>query len=201
MAEALRRAVLGFRPHTYWTAVVALAGELSAPQVLDRRRVVFATGGDRFVYHQVAEMDPAAAQSRIAEVRAASGAKAAEGIAQAVAALNQADLKVSLAVVPTGRARAARSLAEIVKSHALIHAAEGDFYRDIVADACATLGLDVSRLVERDLLLETSRTLGTSATALETHLNAMGRVYGPPWSEDQKLATLAAWTGLADLTL
>lgn len=200
MAEALRCAVLGFRPHTYWTAIVALAGELGAPRVVERRRVVFATGPERFVYHQVVEMDPAAAQIRIAEVRAASRAKATRGIAEAVAALGQAGLEVGLAVVPTGRVRAARPLAEIVKSHALVHAAEGDFYRDVVAEACAALGLDVSRLVERDLLLETSRTLGTPATALETHLTAMGRVYGPPWSEDQKLATLAAWTGMADLS-
>ena len=85
-------------------------------------------------------MDPAAAQIRIAEVRAASRAKATRGIAEAVAALGEAGLEVGLAVVPTGRARAATPLAEIVKSHALVHAAEGDFYRDVVAEACASPG-------------------------------------------------------------
>jgi hypothetical protein len=200
MAETSACAVLGFRPHTYWTAVVALAGELSAPRVVERRRVVFAAGQERFVYHQVAEMEAAAAQIRIAEVRAASLAKASRGIAEAVAAVRKSGLAVSLAVVPAGRSKAERPLAEIVKSHDLIHAAEGDFYRDVVAQACAAVGLDVSRLVERDLLLEASRTLGAPAIALENHLKAMGRAFGPPWSEDQKLATLAAWTGMADLS-
>jgi hypothetical protein len=200
MAEMSACAVLGFRPHTYWTAVVALAGELSAPRVVGRRRVEFAAGQERFVYHQVAEMDSAAAQIRIAQARVASREKASRGIAEAVTALRTAGLDVRLAVVPTGRAKAERPLAEIVKSHALIHAAEGDFYRDVVAEACVALGLEVSRLVERDLLLEASRTLGVPAVALEDHLKAMGRAFGPPWSEDQKLATLAAWTGMADLS-
>ena len=49
-------AVLGFRPHTYWTAVVALAGPLAAPRVILRQKMVFAAGEERLAYHQAAGM-------------------------------------------------------------------------------------------------------------------------------------------------
>jgi hypothetical protein len=192
-------AVLGFRPHTYWTAAVALAGEPDAPHVIKRSKIVFAAGQERFVYHQVAEMGASAAAARIAKVRSATAASAARGIAELTAAVSEAGFTVRLAVVPTGRARTAPTFADIVKSHTAIHAAEGDFYRDVVAQACGGLGLDVSRLAERDLLLEASRSLGVHAIALESRLKTMGHDLGPPWSEDQRLATLAAWIGIADL--
>jgi hypothetical protein len=199
MRDGSAVAVLGFRPHTYWTAAVALAGEPDAPRVIERRKIVFAAGQERFVYHQVAEMDAPAAAARIAKVRSATVASAARGIAELTAAVGEAGLTVGLAVVPTGRARTPPSLADIVKSHTAIHAAEGDFYRDVVAQACGGLGLDVSRLGERDLLLEASRSLKVHAITLESRLKMMGHILGPPWSEDQRLATLAAWVGIADL--
>jgi hypothetical protein len=199
MLDSTTAAVLGFRPHTYWTTVVALAGNPQAPRILDRARIVFATGDERFVYHQVAEMDAAAAEHRLAKVRAATQANAARGIAQLVGTLRKANLGVRLAVVPAARGKLAQSLADSVKSHTLIHAAEGDFYRDVVAQACVGLGLEVSRVAERELLLEASKSLGVHAVALEARLKTMGQIAGPPWSEDQRLATLAAWIGIADL--
>ncbi len=138
MRDGSAVAVLGFRPHTYWTVAVALAGEPDGPQVIERRKIVFAAGGERFVYHQVAEMAASAAAARIAKVRSATVASAAHGIAELTAAVGEAGFTVGLAVVPTGRAR-------------------------------------------------------TAPTKM------MGHVLGPPWSEDQRLATLAAWVGIADL--
>jgi hypothetical protein len=35
---------------------------------------------------------------------------------------------------------------------------------------------------------------------LEARLKAMGQAAGPPWSEDHRLAALAAWIGIADLS-
>lgn len=199
MGDGSAVAVLGFRPHTYWTAAVALAGEPDAPHVIERRKIVFAAGQERFVYHRVAEMDAPAAAGVIARVRSATVVSAARGIAELAAAVGEAGFAVRLAVVPIGRARTEPTFADIVRSHTAIHAAEGDFYRDVVAQACGGLGLDVSRLSERDLLLEASRILGVHAITLESRLRMMGHDLGPPWSEDQRLATLAAWIGIADL--
>ena len=69
MTRAQTIAVLGFRPHTYWTAVVAVAGEADAPQVIERRRIVFASGDERSVFHQAAEAPPARASAATANSR------------------------------------------------------------------------------------------------------------------------------------
>jgi hypothetical protein len=188
-------AVLGFRPHTYWTAVVALAGPSDAPQVIERRKIQFAVGDERFVFHQAAEA-PAGAPALLEQVRAATCANALREIAALVADLQLTGLAVRIAVTAAATAKLPPRLADVLASHSRIHAAEGSFYRDVVASACEAAGLEVRRPVERDLARLVAARLGLDEAALDARLKAMGAALGPPWSEDQKLAALAAWTGL-----
>jgi hypothetical protein len=190
-------AVLGFRPHTYWTAAVALAGEAVAPRVVARRRSVFAAGLERFVYHQAAA-SPAEAERLIARVRAAAEANAAREIARLAADLRADGLIVDIAVTPFGAARIPQRLEDILRAHALIHAAEGAFYRDVVAAGCTRAGLEARRIAERDLPVRTGHALGLDEADLKTRLKALGAGLGPPWGEDYQHAALAAWTGLID---
>lgn len=192
-------AVLGFRPHTYWTAAVAVAGEADAPEVLERRRIDFAAGDERSVYHRAQELPLEEAEAWIAEVRAATLANTRRGLGAMLADLGASGADVRLAVVPIGRRAGLDPLADILKSHSRIHAAEGDFYRDVVAAACAEAGLEVRRLVERDALAAAAESAGLDVRALEQRLRFLGAALGPPWSEDQKLATLAAWSALPSL--
>ncbi|WP_156400340.1 hypothetical protein [Caulobacter sp. Root655] len=188
-------AVLGFRPHTYWTAVVALAGPSDAPRVVARRRVVFAAGRERFVYHQAA-LEPAKAHALIDAVRAATQANAAREIGDLIADLGCDGVEVRLAVAPTGATKLPQGLEEILRVHARIHAAEGEFYREVVASACGGLGLEVRRVVERHLPGLLGKTLRIDGATLEARLKAMGAALGPPWNEDYRLATQAAWLHL-----
>ncbi len=192
MAET---AVLGFRPHTYWTAAVALAGPADAPRVLARHKIVFAAGAERSVYHQAAEAPEGEAERLIERVRASVTANAWAGIGALQELLAKDGVVVRTAVVPTG-GRTLPALAEIARVHTLQHAAEGEFYRDAVADGCGGLGMAVGRPVERELAALVADRLGESREALQARLKAMGAALGSPWSEDQRLATLAAWTGL-----
>jgi hypothetical protein len=189
-------AVLGFRPHTYWTAVVAVAGSLKAPQVLERRRIVFATGLERFVYHQAETMDLAKARALIDDVRVATGANAAREIGGLVADLRSDGVEVGVAATAAGTAKLPDKLEDIVAVHALMHAAEGEFYRDVVAEGCRAVGLEVHRVVERDASGLVAARLHIDAAALEARMKEMGAALGPPWNEDFRLATQAAWTQL-----
>ena len=196
MSGEARTAVLGFRPHTYWTAAVALGGDPQAPQVLERRRIDFASGDERGVYHYVEGMPRDEAQAWIDRVWAAVEANCRRGVGALLEDLGKAGVTLGVAVVPIARTKPPDKLEDILKSHSWMHAAEGDFYRGVVASACTTLGLEVRRVFERDLASDVTRRHAFPAPLLDTRMKALGAALGPPWSEDQKLATLAAWSQL-----
>jgi hypothetical protein len=193
-----RTAVLGFRPHTYWTAAVALAGDPQAPDVIARQRIDFAAGDERGVYHHVEGMPGDEAQAWIDRVWAAVEANCRRGVGALLDDLGKAGVTLGVAVVPIARIKPPDKLEDILKSHSWMHAAEGDFYRGAVASACTALGLEVRRGVEREFAGEVCRRHTLPAALLETRMKALGAALGPPWSEDQKLATLAAWSQLGD---
>jgi hypothetical protein len=99
-------------------------------------------------------------------------------------------------VVTAGSSKVSDRLEDIVKTHSRIHAAEGNFYRDVVVAACEGAGLEVRRVVERDAATLLAERLGIDRAALETRMNEMGARLGPPWSIDQRLAAMAAWAYL-----
>lgn len=188
-------AVLGFRPHTYWTAVVALGGAPDAPQVVERRRIVFAAGQERMVFHRAAE-DVANAEAMIAEVRAATMANATREVERLLAELRGRGVSVGVAATAAATAKLPERLEDIFRVHARMHAAEGSFYRDVVAEACKAAGLAVHRVVERELPALVCDLIEVSKPSLDARLKAIGAAIGPPWSEDYRLAAEAAWLHL-----
>jgi len=60
----------------------------------------------------------------------------------------------------------------------------------------AVTGLEVRRVVERELPALVCDLLGVKPPALEARLKAMGRTLGPPWSEDYKLAAEADFAAM-----
>jgi hypothetical protein len=189
-------AVLGFRPHTYWTSAVALAGPTDAPRVLERRRITFATGPERSVFHRAEQTDLATARLLIEEVRTATEANAAREIGALVEDLKRDGVSVSIAVAPKATNTLPEALEDILKLHPRVLPTTGNFYRAVVAAACARVGLQVHRAVERELPALAGDLLGVNIAAVEARLKIMGAALGPPWSEDYKLAALAAWLHL-----
>jgi hypothetical protein len=57
--------------------------------------------------------------------------------------------------------------------------------------------LPVKGVRERELYSQAATTLDRSADQLSSYLSEQGRSLGPPWREDQKYATLAAWLALS----
>jgi hypothetical protein len=93
--------------------------------------------------------------------------------------------------------RALPGLAAVLGSHALIHTAEGEMFRDAVRYGAERNGLRVATIREREAYQDAAQVLGIPTDTLRERLEVMGRDAGPPWREDQKLATLAAWATLA----
>jgi hypothetical protein len=196
MAAAPPVVVLGLRPHTYWTAIVALGGSMRAPQVLERRRAVFATGSERNCFHHAAEGPLEAAPILIMTTYSAVLANAAAALSTLLADLQGAGLAVRTAVVSAPTSKHPVRLPDILASHTYIHAAEGNFYRDIVAGACESVGLQVERTAERDMPQRVRDRLAIDQPTLDARLKTLGAPLGPPWNQDYRLATLAAWPHL-----
>lgn len=191
----LEAAVLGLRPHTYWTAAVVLAGSREDPRVVDRRRIEFAAEPERFVYHQAAE-DPAGAPRLIETVREAVTARASGEIGALLEDLKRGGAEAGVAIIPAGSGKAPAALADIIASHALTHAAEGEFYRNAVAKACEAQGLEVRRVSEKTLMRLGCEVLAIGEGELKTRLVELGSRLGPPWNEDCRIAALLAWLQL-----
>jgi hypothetical protein len=101
----------------------------------------------------------------------------------------------SIAVgVVTGDRPLTASVAQALAAHPLMHAAEGELYRDALVDAAATLGLAVTA-VPRGVADDRLRTDAAGTTVAAT-VRALGRTAGPPWRKEHKRAAAAALAAL-----
>lgn len=88
-------------------------------------------------------------------------------------------------------------LETILASHALIRTADGEHFRQALAISCQAMGLPLTRITERELPQRAEATLKQPAARLQADVGRLGRGLGPRWTQDQKLAALAAWVVLA----
>src|ERR1019366_7900541 len=89
---------------------------------------------------------------------------------------------------------------EIPGSTQPYHAAEGEFFRNVVMEACKHHEVQVIGVKEKELLPHFENELHISPAALDQHLSSIGRAMGPPWRQDQRFATMVAWLAAAGRT-
>jgi hypothetical protein len=190
-------AALGLRAHSGWAALVAVGGEPASPHVLDRRRIEMADGREaKQPYHAAEERPLAKAQALLGRLSRQAQERASAGLGAALADLRAGGHDVVGAIVLTASGRPLPALESILASHALIHTADGEHFRDALAFAGKEHRLPVARIREKDLVVQAAQTLGRSAPVLQAAVTAWGKPLGPPWTQDQKLSALAAWLGL-----
>jgi hypothetical protein len=190
---------LGFRTHSGWAAVVAVARSVNAIQVIDRRRIELADPaipGSVQPYHAAEGMDPKPAQAHITRCINSTGKLAHRAIKSLLDDLSQSAHTVVGAGILLASGRPLPGVAAILKSHALIHTAEGELYRDAIIQTSNRLKIPVTAIKERELFEHGAAQLGISVDALQRKLNDLGRTIGPPWQQDQKYATAVAWLAL-----
>ena len=197
---SIRRVALGFRAHSGWAAMVALSDPLDAPTILDRRPIEIADAnlaGSKQPFHAAQPLDLTEAEKLIATCVEASVQLARKAVAAAIDDIMRKGYRVSGSGILTGSGRALPTLEKILSSHPLLHTAEGELFRNAVAAACRNSGLSVTSVKEKEVLFQSASVLGISERAIQQHLVRMGESVGPPWRQDEKLATLVAWVALA----
>lgn len=193
-------AALGFRAHSGWAAAVAVSGSPTAPVVVDRRRLEIADPDDpdaKQPFHAAEPLDFAAAQRLIRGCTETSQRLARDAVGAMIAELRTAGHAVVGFGLLQGSGRPLPELAGILASHALIHTAEGQMFRDVLAAAGRHHKLPVTEIRERELMARCTADLHLSPERVTRMLAEIGRALGPPWRQDEKYATLATMLALA----
>jgi len=191
---------IGLRAHSGWAALVALAGTRRAPEVVSRSRIEMADPairGSKQPYHEAEEMELRDAARYLARCERASLRLARAGLAGALEDLAERGHRPEACGILLAAGAPLPELASILASHARIHTADGEHFRNALAAAARERGLEVVRVRERDAAAAVASELRLAAEDLVRRVQDMRGTLGPPWTQDQKLATLAAWHAMS----
>jgi hypothetical protein len=194
------RAALGCRSHSGWAALVALAGPPDSPHVIDRRRIEIADTeirGSKQPYHFAEQMDFPEAEAFLKGCARSTSRLAVQSLRGAIDDIRVCGYQASDLGLTLGSGRPLPALKAILSSHALIHTAEGEFYREELLKAGKQCGLSVLGVKERELFDRASFHFRLPLDELERRVSELGKPLGPPWAQDQKWAALIAWLALS----
>jgi len=188
-------AVIGASVHSGWAVIVAVGGDASALEVIDRRRIEIIDpqlAGAKQPYHYVESWEVSKAEAHLELCRQSSRRLAAAAMESIIAGLRRLGHETSHCAIVLAAGRTLPELAGILSSHALIHTAEGEFFRQMVREACEDLGLSVTGIRQRDLEVR-------APAGMARYFGGLGRKLGPPWTQDHKSAAVAAGILLTEL--
>ncbi|HXY24027.1 MAG TPA: hypothetical protein VEI73_05220 [Candidatus Acidoferrum sp.] len=196
----MKSAAVGFRVHSGWAALVAVALEKSEPVVLCRERPHLVKIFDysyRQPYHTAKKMPLEEGRAFISQVRDEARGLARSALGEMQAKLREAGYGLSHCGVLLASGRALPKLEEILAAHPLMHTADGELFREAILHACGKCGLEIEGIKEKELLESAKKTLRVQPAALLRRVAELGKPFGSPWSQDEKFATLAAWLAVA----
>lgn len=198
MAVRFDKAALGLRAHSGWAVLLAVASAGREPAVLLRRRVELSQQTPRQPFHAAEALPAPEAEAAIRRAERETLRLADAAVRDAVAEMRARGQEPVAAGLLVAGGRPLPGLAEILASHASIHAAEGELFREALRRACRDAGLNLVEVKERELWPRAARALRATPEAIQQRLALWGKQLGAPWTQDQKHAALAAWLALAD---
>jgi hypothetical protein len=198
----MKTAAVGFRVHSGWTSLVAVALENGKPMVLTRQRphlVETFSYTFRQPYHTAEKMTLDEARDFLAKQQSETRRCALAAIRSAEKDVAAQGYKLTGATLLLASGRPLPELAKILAAHSLIHTADGQFFREALLHGCAQRELAVTTIKERELFVAASTSLCRNPAALAKLVGDLGKPLGSPWTQDEKLATLAAWVALCGM--
>lgn len=197
----MKRAAIGFRAHSGWTALVAISLEEDSPRVLLRQRphlVKKFTFEFRQPYHSAEKISPTEGRSFVSFVRNEARSLAYHAIRSAQISLREQGCELTRSALLLAAGRPLPALPRILASHALIHTADGELFREALLHASKRCSVETFTTKEADLLERASHALRLQPEELVRRLVDLRAELGPPWTQDEKFAALAAWLSLLE---
>ena len=192
----MNQAAVGFRVHSGWSAVVAVCLEKGKPIVLDRQRLHLV---ETFIYklrqpyHTAERMPLADGREFISLIQTKARDLAYQAICTLQSRLRGRGYELSNSALLLASGRPLPELPKILASHALIHTADGELFREAIIHASERSRLRLTRIKEAELLEQAAKALRITKPRLLKQVKELGRPFGAPWSQDEKFAALAAW--------
>lgn len=197
----MKPAAIGVRVHSGWGAVVAVAGSSASPAIIERSKITIIdpkSPGAMQPYHYAASRELAAAEKHIARSAADCNRLAVKALTELCAQLRERGFAVTGTAILLSSAKPLPALDKILAAHPLIHTAEGEFFRQAFRHAFENLEFPVTGIRERELDERAQKAFGKLAAQVRKNIDGMGRALGPPWTQDEKTAALAAAIVLAE---
>jgi len=129
------------------------------------------------------------------------GTKASQEVARfavkdALEELTSRGVRVDACGVLSGSTVVPNDLSAILRSHPLIHAAEGALFQNAIISACESRGLTVVRTREREVWVRAAAAWDITEPGLRKNVDVLRKSLGPPWSADHKTSTAIALLAL-----
>jgi hypothetical protein len=195
----MKNAAVGFRVHSGWAALVAVTLEKGAPRVLARERVQLVetfTYRFRQPYHTAEKLPLSEAREFVSHVEAEAGGLAYRAIHALQSDSRKQDINLTRCGLLLASGRPLPNFESILASHALIHTADGELFREAIRGACGRCSLGTESIKEKELLERAKSALRVQPAVLLRRVTELGKPFGSPWSQDEKFAALAAWFAL-----
>jgi len=180
--------------HSGWGAVVCMSSHSDSPELIDRRRIVViepTMEGAKQPYHFAESLSLEQAEHHLHKCSEASQRLALKAVREMLEAVTARNYRVVGCAVLLASGRALPSLEKVLASHALIHTAEGEFFRRIAREAFEHCRIPVAGIRERELNERANETFGKAAARVRQHISSLGKTVGSPWTQDEKNAALA----------
>ena len=197
----MKQAAVGFRVHSGWSALVTVSIENDIPRVVSRERVHLV---ETFIYkfrqpyHTAERMPLEKARAFVCESLVVAKRLACGALRSTQKELGNRGYEVARGALLLASGKALPRLENILRSHALIHTADGEHFREALRHACADCGMEMANFRERELVERGAKTLRTRRDRLLRRLTELGAGLGSPWTQDEKYAALAAWLVLME---
>ncbi len=194
------RVAIGFKPHSGWSVLVAVAAgsEPATLRVVDRSRIDLFEPGEAWTkqpYHSAERRPAGESVSTVERGVAAAHRAAAREVRSAVERLRGAGHEIAGAAVLGSAPMPDWTTAQILAVHFRMHRAEGALFPAVLVRAIEDCGLPAVSIASKELLARAEEALTPPAARWVAAIAALGKTVGPPWGADQKNATLAALIG------
>jgi hypothetical protein len=190
------RVAFGLKARTGRALLVAVAGDVHQPQLMERSQIQLLPDGALAPYHAAQELDLADGRESVRRDIASAHRLATSGIREAARRFTEAGHDLCGCAVLVGTGMPNWSTDEILAVHVRMHKAEGELFRDVLVAGARACDLQLTTLPDKSAIDAATKMLGLTRGRLDAHLAALGKSAGPPWGKDQKEAAAAALVAL-----